>query len=93
MLRGKDVQEIEELKRQGLSIRAISRLTGYDRKTISRYLIHPEGVPVHGPRAKQPGKLDAFQRYLQERMRLECGTREFCCGSCGSGATLADTRC
>jgi hypothetical protein len=29
MLRGKDVQEIEELKRQGLSIRAISPLTGY----------------------------------------------------------------
>jgi len=26
VLRGKDVQEIEELKRQGLSIRAISRL-------------------------------------------------------------------
>ena len=36
MLRGKDVQEIEDLKRQGLSIRAISRLTGYDRKTISK---------------------------------------------------------
>ena len=68
MLRGKDVQEIEELKRQGLSIRAISRLTGYDRKTISKYLIHPEGAPVYGPRAKQPGKLDAFQPYLQERM-------------------------
>ena len=43
MLRGKDVQDMEELKRQGLSIRAISRLTGYDRKTISKYLIHAEG--------------------------------------------------
>ena len=30
MLRRRDVQEIEELKRQGLSIRAISRLTGFD---------------------------------------------------------------
>ena len=69
MLRGKDVQEIEELKRQGLSIRAISRLTGYDRKTISRYLLHPEGAPVYGPRAKQAGKLDFFQPYLQERMK------------------------
>jgi len=48
MLRGKDVQEIEELKRQGLSIRAISRLTGYDRQTISRYLLHPEGTPFMG---------------------------------------------
>ena len=68
MLRGKDVQEIEELKRQGLSIRAISRLTSYDRKTISKYLVHPEGGPVYGPRAKQPGKLDPFQPYLLERM-------------------------
>jgi hypothetical protein len=31
------VQEIEELKQQGLSIKAISKLTGYDRKTIRKY--------------------------------------------------------
>ncbi len=68
MLRGKDVQEIEELKRQGLSIRAIGRLTGYDRKTIRKYLIQPEGVPAYGPRPKQVGKLEMFQPYLQERM-------------------------
>ena len=54
MLRGKDVQEIEELKRQGLSIRAISRLTGYDRKTIRKYLIQPEAVPEYGPRPAPP---------------------------------------
>ena len=63
------MQEIEELKRQGLSIRAISRLTGYDRKTISKYLVHPEGAPVYGLRAKQAGKLGSFQAYLQERMQ------------------------
>jgi hypothetical protein len=33
---GENVDEVIELKRQGLGIRAISRLTGYDRKTISR---------------------------------------------------------
>ncbi|OLE57550.1 MAG: hypothetical protein AUI36_14530 [Cyanobacteria bacterium 13_1_40CM_2_61_4] len=32
------MQEIEELKRQGLSIKAISNLTGCDRKTIRKYL-------------------------------------------------------
>jgi transposase len=69
VLRGKDVQDIEELKRQGLSVRAISRLTGYDRKTIRKYLIEPDRVPVYGPRAKQPGKLEPFQPYLEERMR------------------------
>ncbi len=69
MLRGRDVHDIEELKRQGLSIRAISRLTGYCRKTVRKYLIHPDGAPVYGPRAQQPGKLDPFKSYLEERMR------------------------
>ena len=69
MLRRRDVHDIEELKRQGLSIRAISRLTGYCRKTVRKYLIHPDGVPVYGPRAQQAGKLEPFQPYLEERMR------------------------
>jgi transposase len=43
LLGGKDVDEIKELKREGLSIQAISRLTGYDRKTISRLLLAPAG--------------------------------------------------
>jgi hypothetical protein len=38
VLRGRDVDEVIELKRRGLSVRAISRLTGYDRKTVRRYL-------------------------------------------------------
>ena len=57
------MKDLEELKRQGLSIRAISRLTGLDRKTIRRYLTVPE-VPVYGPRATQPSKLDEFKPYL-----------------------------
>jgi transposase len=63
------VQEIEELKRQGLSIQAISGLTGYDRKTVRKYLGHPEGAPIYGPRPAQASKLDAFKGYLEERMR------------------------
>ena len=69
MLRGRDVQDFEELKRQGLSIRAISRLTGYCRKTVRKYLIQPDSVPVYGPRKKQPGRLERFKPYLEERMR------------------------
>lgn len=69
MLRGRDVDEVVELKQQGLSIRAISRLTGYDRKTISRYLSGPEKRPVYGPRVPAPNKLDPFKSYLQERLR------------------------
>ena len=69
MLRRRDVHDIEELKRQGLSIRAISRLTGYCRKTVRKYLIQPDIVPVYGPREKQPGKLEGFKPYMEERMR------------------------
>jgi transposase len=69
VLRGKDVQDIEELKRQGLSLRAISRLTGWDRKTISKYLKQPQGVPVYGPRAARANKLDPFKPYLGERLQ------------------------
>lgn len=49
MLRGTDVDEVVEPKRQGLSIRAISRLTGDDRKTIRRYLASQMSRPVYGP--------------------------------------------
>ena len=51
------MEEIEELKRQGLSIRAISRLTGFDRKTITKHLESP-GIPTYAARPSQPGKLD-----------------------------------
>ena len=69
LLRGKDVKEIEELKRQGLSIKAISKLTGCDRKTIRKYLTQPQAAPVYGPRERRPGKLDAFKTYIEERLK------------------------
>ena len=68
MLRGRDVQELKELQRQGMSIQAISKLTGWDRKTIRKYM-KAAGVPEYGPRAAQPSKLDAFKPYLEERLR------------------------
>jgi transposase len=69
VLRGKEVSDIEELKRQGLSIQAISKLTGFDRKTVRKYLLQPEGMPVYGPRPARPSKLDAFKPYIEERMK------------------------
>jgi transposase len=68
VLRGKDVEEIEGLKRQGLSIQAISELTGYDRKTVRKYLVLADGIPVYRPREPLPSKLDGFKPYLQERL-------------------------
>jgi len=69
VFRGKDVEEINQLKREGLSILAISNLTGYDRKTIRKYLLAPETRPVYGPRPVPVSKLMAFEPYLRERLQ------------------------
>jgi transposase len=69
VFRGKDVEEINELKRAGLTIRAISRLTGYDRKTISKYLLAPTSRPVYGPRPAAVSKLEPFKPYLRGRLQ------------------------
>lgn len=69
LLRGKDVHDIGELKRQGLSLKAISKLTGYDRKTIRKYLSKREAAPVYGPRETRPSKLDVFKTYISERLK------------------------
>jgi transposase len=63
------VEEISELKREGLSIQAISQLTGFDRKTIRKYLLKPEGRPVYGPRSAPVSKLEPFKPYLKERLQ------------------------
>lgn len=68
MLRGKDVHELEEMKQMGLSVLAISEVTGYDRKTVRKYLLEPEGLPSYGPRVLQPSKLDPHKPYLEDRL-------------------------
>src|SRR3989442_6251616 len=62
------MHDIEELKRQGLSVSAISVMTGYDRKTVRRYLHTQETVPVYGPRCPRPGKLEPFRDYIEGRL-------------------------
>lgn len=62
------MKEIEELKRDGLNVKAISEVTGFDRKTIRKYLVEPGTIPEYGPRAKRPGKLDAFKPYVEKRL-------------------------
>jgi hypothetical protein len=62
------VDEINELKRSGMSIQAISELTGYDRKTIRKYLLKPV-VPEYRSRPAAVSKLEPFKPYLSERMQ------------------------
>lgn len=63
------MHDIERLRREGLSIKAISKLTGFDRKTIRKYLIKPEAAPMYGPREPRASKLDRFKPYIEERMK------------------------
>ncbi len=63
------MQEMEELRRQGISIQAISELTGHDRKTIRKYLNKPGQVPKYGPRKPRVSKLDPFRPYIEERLK------------------------
>ena len=68
MLRGKDVHVLGQMKQMGLSVSAISELTGYDRKTVRKYLLEPEGVPSYVARAPAPSRLDRHKPYLQDRL-------------------------
>lgn len=65
MLKVEQVMDIKELRGEGHSVRAISRMTGYSRNTIKRVL---EGE--HTGSVKQgdrTSKLDAFRAYVRER--------------------------
>jgi transposase len=62
------VDEINELKRSGMSIVAISNLTGYDRKTIRKYLLRPL-PPAYPVRPAMTSKLEPFKPYLTERLK------------------------
>ena len=59
---------IHDLKRQGLSVSAIARQTGFDRKTIRKYLDLGLENPIYGPRAPRSHLLEAYKPYLQEKI-------------------------
>ena len=68
MLRGINVDEITTLRRQGLSLTAISRLTGFDRKTVRKYLLNGKKPPSYGLRSARPSKLDPYKPFVEERL-------------------------
>ena len=62
------MNDIGELRRQGLSVYAIAAMTGFDRKTVRKYLANPTQRPRYGPRPKRPSPLEPFKAYLEERL-------------------------
>lgn len=62
MLTEEDDVEINALAARGWSVSAISRHTGRDRKTVSRYLAAPRPV-----RAPAPSCLEPYRAYIEAR--------------------------
>jgi transposase len=59
---------ILDLHRQGMSVSAIARQCGLDRKTVRRYIERGLEPPAYGPRKPRPALLDPFTVYLRERV-------------------------
>jgi transposase len=60
---------ILDLHRQGLSVSAIARRLGIDRKTIRVYIAKGLEPPVYKTRTPAPGMVDPFEPYLLERLK------------------------
>jgi hypothetical protein len=74
---------IHDLKRQGLSVSAIARKLGMDRKTVRKHLEVGLAAPAYNPRPAQPRLIAPYEDYLRarvtawpdlsgKRLRLQC---------------------
>lgn len=88
---------ILDLHRQGLSVSAIARQTGIDRKTVRKYIERGLKAPAYGPRKPRATVMDPFAAYLRERVKTYPGLtgrrlfREIKeRGYCGSYTALTD---
>ncbi len=68
MVRLGEVVLILDLHRQGLSLSAIARQSGLDRKTVRRYVERGLEPPAYQPRPPRANRIAPFQAYLRERV-------------------------
>ena len=59
---------ILDLARQGLTVAAIARRTGHDRKTVRKYIARGLEPPAYKPRGTSPSLVQPFEAYLRERL-------------------------
>ena len=59
---------ILDLHRQGLSVSAIARQAGVDRKTVRTYIAKGLEPPAYKKRPPAPSLVDRFEPYLRERL-------------------------
>lgn len=62
------MNRIDELRRAGCTISKIGQETGFDRKTIRKYL-KDRSIPIYGPRAPRSGILDAFKPHIEKMFK------------------------
>ena len=60
---------IHELRKKGLAIAEIARMTRRDRKTVRKYLQRGMEQPKYGPRALRARKIDPYIGYIRERLQ------------------------
>lgn len=60
---------ILDLHQQGLTVSAISRETGIDRKTVRKYIERGLEAPAYGPRMPRATVIDPFAPYLRQRVK------------------------
>ena len=68
MLKLEKIVMLQELKREGLSISAIARRTGLDRKTVRKLLDRGLAAPAYSPREPRPRLLEPYENYLADKI-------------------------
>ena len=68
MIKLGEVVMILDLHRQGLTVSAIARELGIDRKTVRKCIARGLEPPVYGPRKPRQRVIDPFVLYLRERV-------------------------
>jgi len=71
-----ELMMILDLHRQGLSVSAIARQLGIDRKTVRAYIAKGLVPPAYKSRPIRPGIVDPFKTYLRERVTTYPGLTE-----------------
>ena len=63
-----EVVMILDLHRQGLTLSAIARRTGLDRKTVRKYIERGLEAPVYTPRPPKEPVIAPWRDYLRQRV-------------------------
>ncbi|MFO8151393.1 MAG: IS21 family transposase [Trueperaceae bacterium] len=63
-----EIALIHDLKRQGLSVSAMARKLGMDRKTVRKHLEVGIAAPAYSPRAVRPRLIAPYEDYLPARI-------------------------